>query len=578
MSDPSTYSPAGRLGFASAADVDLFVATLEKYERGELDADAWRAFRLLNGTYGQRQPNVQMLRVKIPQGILSAVQLRRLADVATAYGGRAHITTRQNVQFYQLPLPDVEAIMRSLVEVGLTTKEACGHSVRNITASPLAGVDPDEIFDVVPYAEALTRHLLRGPKSSSLPRKFKIAFEGSPRNEVRAAINDLAFVARVHEGRRGFAVLVGGGTATMSRAAESVVDFLPVKELFAAADAVITVFHRDGERGNKAKARIKWLIKKIGFPELKRRVLVELDALRAAGVAPLPFDPESPPVEAIPETRAGLPVPAREGYDAFLRTNVLAQKQPGRSAVTIRLRLGDLSPAACVRVAELAERFSDGSVRATVEQNVILRHVRTSSLTALHAALVDANLATPGAGSLADVTSCAGADTCAIAVTASRGMGALLTDALAGSAAELGEDPGLAGAQIKVSGCPNGCGQHHIAAISLQGGMRTVGGKPLPMYIVAVGGGPDRFARNIGRLAARRAPQALQAIIALWRAERSGDESLDAWLARAPLPPLKAALEPFGLIDEHTAQPEDFIDLGQTEAFEVVAGEAECAQ
>ena len=568
----------GRLSFAKQTDVDLFVATLEKYERGEIDADAWRAFRLLNGTYGQRQPNVQMLRVKIPQGILDGAQLRRLGDVATKFGSRAHVTTRQNVQFYELPLPEVEGIMRSLVEVGLTTKEACGHSVRNVTAPPLAGVDPDEIFDVTPYAEALTRHLLRGPKSSALPRKFKIAFEGSPRDEVKAAINDLAYVARIVGGKRGFRVLVGGGTATLSRCAEVLADFVPANEIFAIADAVITVFHRDGERANRAKARIKWLIRKIGFPELKKRVDVELDLLRSAGVVPLPFDSEAPPVEILPEPPQSLPTLPREGFDTFVRTNVLAQKQAGRSAVTIRLRLGDLSPTACVRVAELAERYSDGSVRATVEQNLIIRHVRTSALAALHAALLDVGLAQPGAGSLADVTSCAGADTCAIAVTASRGMGALLGDTLAGSAAERGDDPGLVGAQIKVSGCPNGCGQHHIAAISLQGGMRKVGGKPLPMYILSVGGGPDRFARMVGRVPARRAPLALDKIIEVWKKARSGEETLDAWLAHTPLEPLRAALDPLGLIDETNARPEDFIDLGQAEAFVLVEGEAECAQ
>ena len=214
----SPYLP-GRLGFASPADIDEFVATLRRYERGELSADAWRAFRLVRGVYGQRQPGVQMLRVKIPQGILGPAQLRALAAVAATYGdGRCHITTRQNAQFYQLDLGRVEAAMRDLATVGLTTREACGHSVRNVTACPLAGVDAAAVFDVTPYADALTRYLLRGPLSSTLPRKFKIAFEGCHRDCVKAAINDLGFVARRDaSGARGFLVLAGGGLSTLPR-------------------------------------------------------------------------------------------------------------------------------------------------------------------------------------------------------------------------------------------------------------------------------------------------------------------------------------------------------------------------
>jgi len=568
----------GRVGFADQADVDLFVATLERYEKGELDADAWRAFRLLNGVYGQRQEGVQMLRVKIPQGILNATQMRRAAQIARQHGGRAHVTTRQNFQFYFLPLAEAEDAMRRLAEVGLTSKEACGHSVRNVTAPPLAGVDPDEIFDVTPYADALAHHFIRGPRSSSLPRKFKIAFEGSPRGEARAAINDLAFVAGLTaDGRRTFRVLVGGGTSTLARVAAVLVAELPAGELLGIAEAVVRVFHAEGERKNRAKARIKWLIKKLGWPAFQARVLAEYELVKQAGSPSLPFDAQSPPELALPAPRLDVVGAEVAGFAVWRRTNVLQQKQAGRVAATVTLRLGDLLPEQLESLATLSERFSDGTVRTTVEQNLVFRHVTIAALPSLYRELAAMSLGSPGAGSLADVTSCAGADTCAIAVTASRGMGALITDAFADSAIVRGEEPGLDGAQIKVSGCPNGCGQHHIASIGLQGGMRKVGGRALPLYHLSVGGGPSRFARLVGKIPARRGALAVERLLSVWR-KRGGGVVFDAWLAEVPVEELRVELRDLFDIDERSAVEADFVDLGQTGAFVIGEGEAECAQ
>src|SRR5215472_16954999 len=245
VDDPKTLGRT-RLSFANEAEIDEFVATLEKFERGEVSPDEWRAYRLVRGTYGQRQSDVQMLRVKIPQGVLSAEQLEALADVADAYSrGFGHITTRQNVQFHFVKLHDVEPAMRRLAEAGLTTREACGNSVRNITACPYAGVAVDERFDVTPYAEALTRYLLRHPLSSTLPRKFKIAFEGCPTDHVGTAINDIGFRAVLGpSGGRGFRVTVGGGTSILTRSGGLLHEFLPASELFRVAEAILRVFKR----------------------------------------------------------------------------------------------------------------------------------------------------------------------------------------------------------------------------------------------------------------------------------------------------------------------------------------------
>src|SRR5262245_55135990 len=271
VDDPKTFGRA-RLSFASEADIDEFVATLERYERGELMPDQWRQFRLVRGTYGQRQADdAQMLRVKIPQGVLSSDQLEALADVGERYSrGFGHITTRQNLQFHFVKLHDVEKAMRHLADAGLTTREACGNSVRNVTACPYAGVGETEVFDVTPYAEALTRHFLRHRLSASLPRKFKIGFEGCTTDHVFTAINDLGWRARIADGRRGFRLTVGGGTAILCRSGAVLYDFLPAGEMLDAAEAVIRVFHRLGDFKHKQRNRLKFLIKELGWDAFRR--------------------------------------------------------------------------------------------------------------------------------------------------------------------------------------------------------------------------------------------------------------------------------------------------------------------
>ena len=277
-----------RSSFASVADIDEFVAMLERFERGEISAEAWRKFRLVRGTYGQRQDDVQKLRVKIPQGILSARQLESLADVAEQHArGFAHVTTRQNVQFHFLKLADVEVVMRRMAEEGITTREACGNSVRNITACPFAGVAADEVFDVTPYAEALTRYLLRHPLSSILPRKFKIAFEGCRDDHAGASINDLGWTARVdcngHGVIRGFRLTVGGGTSIMPVSGRVLFDFLPAGEMLAIAEAIVRVYHRLGDHEHKHRNRMKFLIKTLGWERWRDEVLAPFDQVLSEG-------------------------------------------------------------------------------------------------------------------------------------------------------------------------------------------------------------------------------------------------------------------------------------------------------
>src|SRR5512132_2122601 len=378
LDDPKTF---GRtcLSFAHEAEIDDFVETLARFERGELPPDQWRSYRLVRGTYGQRQADdAQMLRVKIPQGVLDAAQLRALAAVAEEYSrGFAHITTRQNIQFHFMKLHDVEPAMRRLARAGLTTREACGNSVRNITACPFAGVAADEAFDVTPYAEALTRYLLRHPLSSTLPRKFKIAFEGCAEDHAVTAINDIGWRARVRTvggaAVRGFRVTVGGGTATLCTSGDDLYEFLPAGEILEVAEAIVRVYSRLGDYRHKQRNRLKFLIRALGFAAWRAEFETELAAVRETGGVRLPFDPDDPPVEAaptwsrpappstaeaagraasaqvrgpgiVPDVRPALPVLSGE----FLRwsaTNVRPQKQGDYAVVTVTVPLGDVTGA-----------------------------------------------------------------------------------------------------------------------------------------------------------------------------------------------------------------------------------------
>jgi sulfite reductase (NADPH) hemoprotein beta-component len=610
---PSHDSTLGRanLGFADARDVESFVETLAKFERGEIDGDAWRAFRLLRGTYGQRQEgDLSMLRAKIPQGILNADQLDALAGVAARYSrGFLHITTRQNLQLHFVKLGEMAEAMRALADVGITTREACGNSVRNITTSPTAGVAADELFDPTPYAEALTRFLLRHRLSSTLPRKFKIAFSGGGADHAFATINDIGWHARVREvdgkPRRGFRVTVGGGTALWSQTGKELFDFLPAADIFVVAEAIVRVFHAKGDREHRKKNRMKFLIKQLGWEAWRAAVLEELAKARAEGaVPPLPFDPEEPAeIEVPPSARTSrgplseldailagdrmhgpglvptfLPTVGDDRGERFRRTNVRPQRQAGYATVTVTVPLGDLSSGRLRGIAWIARAFADGTVRTTPGQNVLLRWVRDEDVERVYAALRKLGLSDPDPDSLADVTSCPGAESCKLAVTQSRGLARTLGDAMKVDRALVDRAEGLV---VKVSGCPNGCGLHHVAGLGFQGGLRKVGGRPVPQYHVLAGGDPSgesaRFGRLVAKIPARRIVEATRRLVALYEAKRSEGESITAYFGRATVPELYGAIADLEKLEEKDAEAEDFVDLAETTAFNPETTEGECA-
>jgi len=456
VDDAKTYGRA-RLSFANVAEIDECAHVLDQFERGDITPDQWRVFRLVRGTYGQRQTaDAQMLRVKIPQGVLTGPQLEALADVADLYSrGFGHITTRQNIQFHFMKLHDVEPAMRRLAEAGLTTREACGNSVRNITACHFAGVAADELFDVSPYAEALTRYLLRHPLSSKLPRKFKIGFEGCAEDHTKTSINDLGFRATASEdGARGFRVTAAGGTAIMCRTGAVLHEFVPTSEIYDVSDAVLRVFARFGDYEHKQRNRIKFLVKSLGWERFQDEYRQALAAVQFEPRRDRPFDPDrvapelppdwpQPPLDEISiEARAAsaqirgtgtrpslLPV-TNDTKERWLKTNVKAQKQAGHSIAIVTIPLGDLTAPQFRIIADLAASFGDGTVRVTVDQNLVFRWVKTSRLHDFYSAITAARLNYSGHGTIADVVSCPGAESCRIAVTQSRGLGHLLGEHL----------------------------------------------------------------------------------------------------------------------------------------------------
>jgi sulfite reductase beta subunit-like hemoprotein len=610
---PSTSGRA-QLSFASQADIAEFVDTLERYERGELTPEQWRAFRLVRGVYGQRQDDVQMFRIKIPQGIMSAPALRAVADCCEKYSrGFAHITTRENIQMHFVQLSDSEACMEHLAQAGVTTREACGNSVRNIVGCPFAGVCATEPFDVSPYAEALTRYFLRHRLTSSLPRKFKIAFGGCETDCAGGAFNDIGFRARVlannGSSQRGFRITVGGGTATLCQSGQVLYEFLPAGQIFDIAEAVLRVFHKHGQRKSKANARMKFLIRKLGWDAWKKLFDAELSAVWAEGGSRLPFDPQSPPVEGaprwdrpappseaevarrvaaaqvkgpgiVPDAVLGLPLAfSKPELDNFCRTNVRAQSQADYAAVTIRVPMGDVTGAQFRVLADLALAYGDGSVRTNLQQNLVMRWVKQADVAALYQRLRAAGLGSAGADTIADVTSCPGAESCRLAVTQSRGLGRELSEFIESrpDLAEVASD-----ASIKISGCPNGCGQHHVSTFGFQGGLRRLeDGRVIPQYQLMVGGGVDgesaHFGRRSVKIPARRMTEAMRRLLEWYRDGRAESEGVQEFFKRVSLEEIEAKLADLGAISSETAQPEDYIDIGEDHAFTGETKDGECA-
>jgi len=570
-------------------ELDLFERQIQDYLAGMTGEIKFQKIRLQLGVYAQRQDGVQMQRIKIPFGGLNSAQLRRLADVSDRYAsGFMHLTTRQDVQLYYIQLETEPNMMRELADVGITTREACGNTVRNVTACHQAGTSPSDNFDVTPYAEAFKNFMLRNPICQNMGRKFKVCFEGChDKDHAGIMIHDLGFRARVKEIdgelKRGFQVYVGGGLGASPSLGHLWTDFLPVEEMIPFSASVIRIFDRFGERKVRMKARMKFLIRKLGMDEFRKKVEEERAKLK---VDPRWNDFLNEIDETPPEMNLNIPsVPVGIENDplyiAWKETNVLPHGHQGFNMVNIKVHNGDITSDTARALANITDTFSASDIRISISQNLILRWVPTQALPALYAALYDINLANPGAESFEDITACPGADTCRLGITSAKGLADILTEGMKNG---LGEYKELSeGLNIKISGCPNSCAQHVSANIGFQGASLAKAGRNVPSEQVYVGGGlygdGSKLATSIIKVPTRNAPKVVKKLLELYRDEKNGDEHFDSVMERLGRDRIKEEITEFTQIPTFEEDPSFYQDWGhEEEKFELQKGmKGECA-
>ncbi len=568
-------------------EIEEFRRKAEAYLGGRIPEDEFRSFRLKHGVYGQRQPGVQMVRCKIPGGLLTARQMEQFALVADRYaGGKGHLTTRQNIQFHFVPLAEAADAMHLLADVGLTNREACYNTVRNVTACPLSGLSRKEVFDVRPYAQKLAYAFLRQELTSNLPRKFKIAFDGCADGDcIAGAINDIGVRAVVRDGRRGFRLVIGGGLGALPVEARLLDDFIPAERLIPRCEAVIRVFNRYGNRKNRNMARLKFVLRDRGIEWVKEQVEREYQDILERGGIPTPelvpegfggYHSEPPPLGP----GALLPIVHPNGsgsaaYDAWLASNVLEQRQPGYASAIVRVNQGNLTSAQMRAIARLAADAGDGLIRAGIDQNLVLAFIPRDRLRRVHAVLVKIGLGGAGAREIDDVVTCPGAYSCNLALTKSMELGAALR-----ATVERYRDPLVRRLTIKVSGCPNSCGQHWIADLGFYGNARKIDGREVPYYQMLLGGGYDeqglmRFGLAVQSIPARFAPAAAARVLDHYIASRAPGETFRDYVLRHKVETFREMLGEFARpADLH---PEIYQDWGDEEAFSLKLGRGECA-
>lgn len=570
-------------------ELEDFRDWIKKFRAQKIGDVKMQKIRLQLGTYAQRQDGVQMQRIKIPGGMLNSEQLEKLADLSDRYAtGFLHVTTRQDVQIYYLKLEDCPDLMIELASVGITTREACGNTVRNITASHLSGTSPEEPFDVRPYCIALYQFLVRNKYNQVMGRKFKIAFEGCGIDYAGLRFHDFGFQAVVRDeggrARRGFRVYVGGGLGGMPALGMLYTDFLPEEELMNLAAATLRVFDRYGERKNRMAARMKYLIKKIGWEKFRElvdyeRKEVNLEASVNDYLKEAHREQKAP---SVPENLPQNPeLQKTSAYEEWLRDSVWPHKFPGYKGVQIRLKLGDILTDPARKVAEIARVFSRSELRITMAQNLFLPWVPEKALPAVYQALSEVGLAQRGVETLEDVTTCPGADTCRLGITSAKGLGAGIAEAMnngLGKYRELSRD-----IKIKVSGCPNGCAQHNIANIGFQGAALKKDGKTVPSHEVFLGGliagEKTTYGDRLGKFPARNGVKLVEKLLDLFSAEREGDESFNECMQRVGKERIRELIAPLAEIPSFEQDPSFYEDWGhENEKFSIRTGiKGECA-
>lgn len=546
------------------------------FRDGKIDEERFRSLRLARGVYGQRQEGVQMIRIKLPFGKVSSEQLMRISKVSDEYSrGRLHITTRQDIQIHHVSLDRTPELWAELEKDDITLREACGNTVRNITASETAGIDIDEPFDVSPYAHAMFQFFLRNPVCQEMGRKFKISFSSSDKDTALSYLHDLGFIPKIVNGERGFKVMLGGGLGSQPTHAEVLSEFVPVNKIIPTTEGVLRIFDRFGERAKRLKARMKFLIKDIGTEAFLKLVEEEKKALSYQTVeidttafdAPIPEPLLAAPKVVIEDTTA---------FETWKKSNVIQQKQAGYVAIGIKVSLGDFYTDKARILADLIKNYAANELRFSLRQDIVIRHVKEENLPFFYQELAKLGFVTLGYNSTADITACPGTDTCNLGIASSTGIATELERVLTAEYPQYSHNKDIT---IKISGCMNACGQHNMAHIGFQGMSINSGKLVAPALQVLLGGGnlengKGRFADKVIKIPSRRGPEALRTILNDFEANANGQSFLDYYDA-------KGENYFFGLLkplsDITNLTEEDFVDWGNADNYVKAIGVGECA-
>jgi len=594
MTTTTRTDAPGRVIPIQQREFDDFRTEATAFLEGEREEATFIGFRLKQGVYGQRQPERQMMRIKLPFGGVNSEQLEAFADVAEHYAPlrKGHITTRQNIQFHHIPLPKATEVLELLGKVGLSSREACGNTVRNVTGDPYAGVRADEPFDVSPYAGAFVRYFVRQELTQLLPRKFKACFTGSERDEAVTDVNDLGFFPEIREvdgvPTKGFRIVVGGGLAIMPRQALPLYDWVSVDDYLRVSEAVLRVFNASDElRKNRAKARLKFRVHRVGEEAFRQMVDEELAkpwAQQRISPDELLFlddeEADAPRPLANPEQ----PGADRAEFDHFVRTNTRDQRQAGYRTVEVKVPQGDLTPEQFRGLARIMRTYGSGRARTTINQNIILRWIPESSVYLVWKALGELGLGSSGAGEITDVVSCPGTDSCKLGITCSMGLNRAISTKLF----EMDiQDPVTRKMRINMSGCPNSCGQHHVASIGFHGAAIKSANdaeRQVPSYHVLVGGGRGEGRARLGkmlkaRVPSKRAPVVVERFIQYYEAEReSPNEEFNDFVDRVGTAPFEALLKDLVVPPSFSIENMgEFIDWDRDGLYVLERGEGECA-
>ena len=546
------------------------------FKEGKIDDERFRSLRLARGVYGQRQEGVQMIRIKLPFGKVSSEQLVRITKVSDEYStGRLHITTRQDIQIHYVSLDRTPELWADLEKEDITLREACGNTVRNITASETAGIDPDEPFDVSPYAHALFQFFLRNPVCQEMGRKFKMSFSSSDKDTALSYLHDLGFIPKIVNGERGFKVMLGGGLGSQPSHAELLSEFVPVNQIIPMTEGVLRIFDRYGERAKRLKARMKFLIKEIGKDEFLRLVEEEKKALsfQTVEIDTTAFDGPIPaPALEVPKVT----IEDTPSFEAWKKSNVIAQKQAGYVAIGIKVALGDFYTDKARALANLIKNYGANELRFTLRQDILIRNIKEENLPFFYQELAKLDFVTLGYNTINDVTACPGTDTCNLGIASSTGIAVELERVLATEYPQYSNNQEIT---IKISGCMNACGQHNMAEIGFQGMSINSGKLVAPALQVLLGGGnlgngQGRFSDKVIKIPSRRGPEALRLILNDFEANANGQSFLNYYDAKGEKY-FYEFLKP--LADVTNLTEADFVDWGNADNYVKAVGVGECA-